>query len=402
MGAGGWSTARLDRMRDVLARHVAEGEAPGLVTLVSRRGETRAEVIGAQAFGGAPMRRDTVFRISSMTKPVIAVATMILVEECVLRLDDPVDPLLPELADRRVLIREDGPLEETVPAERPLTVRDLLTFRMGFGLAPGPPGGHPALAAAEELGLAMGPPKPATPHGPDEWLRRFGTLPLMRQPGTAWLYHTGSQVLGVLIARATGRPLEDFLQERIFEPLGMKDTGFHVPPGARDRFAASYLPDLTTGEPTLYDAPGDGRWSRPPVFPDGGAGLVSTADDYLAFGRMLLAGGRYGAGARLLSRPAVEAMTTDQLTPAQKAASTAAPGSWDHRGWGFGVQVVTGRDGISAVPGRFGWDGGLGTSWASDPAEDLVAVLMTQRAQFPRYSPLYLDFWTLVYQAIDD
>ncbi|MEU8822731.1 serine hydrolase domain-containing protein [Streptomyces sp. NPDC048636] len=402
MGAGGWSAARLDRMREVLTRHVAGGAAPGLVTLISRGGETRAEVIGAQEFGGAPMRRDTIFRISSMTKPVIAVATMILVEECALRLDDPVDRLLPELADRRVLVRADGPLEETVPAERPLTVRDLLTFRMGFGLVPGPPGDHPALAAAEGLGLAMGPPKPATPHGPDEWLRRFGTLPLMRQPGVAWLYHTGSQVLGVLIARAAGRPLEEFLRERIFEPLGMKDTGFHVPPGKRDRFAASYLADVTTGKPELYDAAEDGRWSRPPVFPDGGAGLVSTADDYLAFGRMLLARGRYGAGERLLSRPAVEAMTADQLTPAQKAASPAAPGTWDHRGWGFGVQVVTGRDGIAAVPGRFGWDGGLGTSWASDPAEELVAVLMTQVARFPRVAPVHLDFWTLVYQAIDD
>ncbi|MET7935239.1 serine hydrolase domain-containing protein [Streptomyces sp. NPDC005322] len=194
MSAGGWSTARLGRMREVMERHVADGEVPGLVTLVSRRGETHVEAIGTKAVGGDdPVRRDTLFRISSMTKPVIAAATMILVEECVLRLDEPVERLLPELAGRRVLRRLNGPLEDTVPAARPITVRDLLTFRMGFGLPPGPPDAYPVMRAAEELGLAVGPPKPATPHGPDEWLRRFATLPLMHQPGERWLYNTGSR-----------------------------------------------------------------------------------------------------------------------------------------------------------------------------------------------------------------
>ncbi|MET8183404.1 serine hydrolase domain-containing protein [Streptomyces sp. NPDC005336] len=403
MSAGGWSTARLGRMREVMARHVADGEVPGLVTLVSRRGETQVEAVGTKAVGGGdPLRRDTIFRISSMTEPVIAAATMILVEECALRLDEPVERLLPELADRRVLGRLDGPLEDTVAAERPITVRDLLTFRMGFGLPPGPPDAYPVMRAAEELGLAVGPPKPATEHGPDEWLRRFATLPLMHQPGERWLYNTGSQVLGVLIARAADRPLETFLQERVFEPLGMKDTGFHVPPEKLDRLATSYMADPETGKLGLYDGVEDSQWSRPPAFPDGAAGLVSTADDYLAFGQMMLDKGRYGKGGRLLSRPAVEVMTTDQLTPAQKAASGLLAGEWDNRGWGFGVSVVTGRDGVAAVPGRYGWDGGLGTTWASDPAEEMVAIMMSQRAQFPLFSAAYLDFWTLAYQAIDD
>ncbi|EFL23320.1 beta-lactamase [Streptomyces himastatinicus ATCC 53653] len=402
MGDGGFSTARLGRMHDVMARHVDRGEAPGLITALSRRGETHVDVIGTKAVGGEdPMRRDTIFRIASMTKPVVAVAAMILVEECVLRLDDPVDRLLPELADRRVLRRIDGPLEDTVPAVRPITVRDLLTFRLGLGMLMGPQDA-PMARAVQELGVGPGMPDPAAAPDPDEWMRRLGTLPLMHQPGEKWLYHTGSQVLGVALARATGRPLEDFLRERIFAPLGMADTGFHVPPEKLGRLATSYLADPETGKPERYDGVEDSRWAAPPAFPDGGGGLVSTMDDFLAFGRMMLDRGRYDGGGRILSRPSVELMTTDQLTPAQKAVSGLLPGAWDNLGWGFGVSVVTGRDGVAAVPGRFGWDGGLGTSWASDPAEQMVAVLLTQRAQFPQFSPVYLDFWTLAYQAIDD
>jgi CubicO group peptidase (beta-lactamase class C family) len=383
------SKKRLARMHDVLAGHVERGGVPGIVGLIRHRGEVHVDVIGEQ------VRRDTIFRISSMTKPITAVAAMILVEECRLRLGDPVDELLPELADRRVLSRLDGPLDDTVPAHRAITVRDLLTFRMGFGQLPAAPGAYPILRAANEREIGMGPPNPAATPPPDEWLRRLGELPLMCQPGEKWLYHTGSDVLGVLIARASGRPLEDFLRERVFEPLGMTDTAFSVPAGKRNRFVTSYWNDST-----VYDEV-DGQWSRPPAFPSGGGGLVSTADDYLAFGRMMLSNGRHG-DERLLSRPSVELMTTDQLTTAQKAVSGFFPGYFDSRGWGFGVSVTTRRDEVCAVPGRFGWDGGLGTSWFSDPREDLVAILLTQRAGFPLFSQVYLDFWTSVYQAIDD
>ncbi len=184
------------------------------------------------------MRRDTIFRITSMTKPVTAAAAMILVEECKLRLDEPVDRLLPELADRKVLKRIDGPLDDTVPAHRPITVRDLLTFRMGFGLILGPQDKYPILKAASEQGIMVGPPKPPTLHAPDEWMRRFGTLPLMHQPGEKWLYNTASDVLGVLVARAAGQRLETFLRERIFEPLSMQDTDFSVPAEKLDRLRA--------------------------------------------------------------------------------------------------------------------------------------------------------------------
>jgi CubicO group peptidase (beta-lactamase class C family) len=402
MGTGGLSQTRLGRLHDVMAAHVERGAMPGVVTVVSRRGETYVDVIGTQAVGyDTPMRRDTLFRISSMTKPVSAVAAMILVEECRLRLDDPLDPLLPELADRRVLKALNGPLEDTVPANRPLTLRDLLTFRMGFGALFGSPEKYPILAAAMQRGVAVGPPKPQTSPTADEYLRGLGELPLMYQPGERWLYDTGSTVLGVLISRVTGRPLETFLRERIFEPLGMADTAFHVSAAKIDRLATSYLANPATGELDLFDEAAGGQWSSPPPMQAANGGLVSTADDYLAFGTMLLNMGRHGTD-RILSRPTVQTMTTDQLTPAQKAVSGFFPGYFDNRGWGFGMSVVTGRDDVYATPGRFGWDGGLGTAWWSDPAEDLVAIMLTQRAEFHPVSQPYLDFWTSVYQAIDD
>jgi len=388
-------------MHDVMAKHIERGIAPGIVTLVSRRGEVHIDAIGMQALGGRiPMRRDTIFRIASMTKPITAVATMILVEECRLRLDEPVDRLLPELAGRQVLKRLDGPLDDTVPAKRPITVRDLLTFRMGFGQMLAPPDAYPILQAASEQQIGMGPPNPAMIPAPDEWMRRLGTLPLMAQPGAKWLYSIGSDVLGVLIARASGQPLELFLRERIFEPLGMQDTGFSVPAEKLDRFATSYATNPASGALDLYDAAAGGQWSRPPAFPSGAGGLVSTSDDYLAFGQMLLNKGRHGKE-RILSRLSVELMTTDQLTPEQQAGAEVFLRA--NRSWGFGVAIVTRRDDIAAVPGRYGWDGGLGISWCSDPKEDLVGILLTQQAwTSPDPPKIWLDFWTSVYQAIDD
>jgi CubicO group peptidase (beta-lactamase class C family) len=401
MSTAGLSGARLARMHEVMAGYVERGEVPGFVTLVSRRGEVHVDAIGTQAIGDSPpMRRDTIFRISSMTKPIIAVATMILVEECKLRLDELVDRWLPELVDRQVLRRLDGPMDDTVPAKRPITVRDLLTFRMGFGQMMAPPDAYPILQAASEQQIGMGPPNPSAMPSPDEWMRRLGSLPLMHHPGEMWMYNTGSDVLGVLIARASGQPLETFLRERLFEPLGMKDSGFSVPAPKLDRLATSYWADPESGELAVYDDAEGGQWSRPPAFPSGAGGLVSTIDDYLAFGQMMLNQGKHG-NERILSRLSVELMTTDQLTPEQKAASSLISGFLDGHGWGFGVSVVTRRDDIAAVPGRYGWDGGLGTSWYSDPREEMVTILMTQCA-WASSSPPNVYFWTLAYQAIDD
>jgi CubicO group peptidase (beta-lactamase class C family) len=403
MNNSGWSRTRLAQMQEVMAGHVERGDMPGLVTLVSRRGEVHVDAIGRlEAGGSAPMRRDTIFRITSMTKPITAAAAMILVEECKLRLDEPVDRLLPELANRRVLKRLDGPLSDTVPARRPITVRDVLTLRLGFGCVMAH-GSTPIQQAVNDLRvLSLGPPTPPTPHPPNEWLRRFATLPLMHQPGEKWMYNTGFHVLSVLIARAAGQPLATFLHERIFTPLGMKDTAFHVPAAKLGRFATCYQFHVPTGMLERFDGTRDSQWSRPPMFPDGGAGLVSTVDDYYAFAQMLLNHGRHG-NQRILSRASVELMTTDQLTPEQKAVSPFAPGFWDSRGWGLGVSIVTRRDNVFMVPGRFGWDGGYGTSWYSDPQEGLTGILMTQRLwASPDPPAVCLDFWTSVYQAMAD
>ena len=391
----GLSKEGLVRLHEIMAGHVAHGAAPGLVSVVSRRGEAEIDAIGVTALGGRQaVRPDTIFRISSMTKPVTAVAALILLEECVLRLDEPVERFLPELANRRVVRRIDGPVDDTVPARRPITVRDLLTFRMGFGGYFGP---CPVNDAAAPLQLSAGPPQPSLPPAPDEWMRRFSTLPLMFQPGERWLYHTGADVLGVLIARASGQPFEAFLRERVFGPLGMKDTAFCATPASLGRLAASYITDPETGLLQVYDRP-DGQWSTPPAFPSGGAGLVSTAPDFLAFAEMLLRG-----GAPLLSRPSVQTMTSDQLTPAQKAVSGLSPGDFDASGWGFCVSVVTRREHPAAPVGQYGWDGGLGTVWRNDPSEQMITILMTNSAfASPRLPEFAQDFLTGAYASIDD
>jgi CubicO group peptidase (beta-lactamase class C family) len=232
-------------------------------------------------------------------------------------------------------------------------------------------------------------------------MKRLGSLPLVDHPGQRWLYHMSSEILGVLVSRASNASLSAFLRERIFEPLGMKDTGFSVPRAQLGRLATCYQTDVASGEITVFDADGS-LFARPPAFESGGGGLVSTADDLLAFGRMMLNHGAY-RGERILSRPSVELMTLDQLTPEQKAASPFFESFWEARGWGLGLSVVTRRTELAGVPGRFGWDGAFGGSWYADPREDLVGILMTQlRPGALRLPPVVLDFWTSAYQAIDD
>jgi CubicO group peptidase (beta-lactamase class C family) len=371
------SQASLDRLHEAMAARVAKGELPGMVTLVGRGEDVHVDAIGTMAFGSdEPMRRDTIFRITSMTKPILGLATMILVDDGVLALDGPVDRILPELDHREVLKRIDGPLDETVPARRPITVEDLLTFRMGHGLIVeptfDPP--YPIIDAAHELELVMGPPEPRTPHTPDEWIKRFATLPLMYQPGERWQYNTGSLVLGVLVARAAKQPLADLFRTRIFEPLGMKDTGFSIPSEQIARLPSNYMTDSQTGKLELQTVSGPSIWTRPPAFPSGAAGLVSTIDDYLAFARVLLNEGVH-ENRRLVSERSVRLMTTNRLAPEQMAT-----GGWilGGQGWGFGVAVATAPDEVSSVPGRYGWNGGCGTYWFNDPTQGLIAIAMTQ------------------------
>jgi CubicO group peptidase (beta-lactamase class C family) len=400
--ADGFSRDRLARLHQALAAHVASGDMPGVVALVSRHGEVQVEAVGALSFGGAPMKRDTIFRIASMTKPVIAAATLMLVEEGRLRLDDPVDAFLPELANAKVLRAIDGAVEDTVSARRAITARDLLTFTFGMGAVMVWPAKYPIQHAVAAAGLAPGPYHLDV--SADEFMKRLGALPLLYQPGERWVYHTGSDVLGVLIARVTGQPLEQALQERLFAPLGMRDTGFHVPAAKLDRFASAYRMDPQKKEVGLSDDAANTRWSKPPMFASGGGGLVSTVDDFHAFYRMLIGYGLH-EGRRLLARPTVELMMSDQLTAEQKQGAEMFFGTGAASGasWGMGGAVVTRRTDIFATPGRFGWDGGYGTSAHLDPAEDMIGILMTQRMmESPSPPKVFRDFWTGAYQAFND
>ncbi len=308
----------LERFAAVAASHVGDARVPGLVALVARGDEVHVEAVGRLAVGGQPVDRGSLFRIASTTKPITAAATLALVREGLLELDEPVDRLLPELADPRVLRRMDGPLDDTVPAAGPVTVRGLLTFTFGFGMAVemfSAADPWPVVAAAREAGLAtIGPPQPDGVVDPETWIARFGELPLLAQPGERWLYNTGAHVLSVLCRRAAGMPYDEVLRTRVLEPLGMRDTGFSTEDAGR--LATAYQP--TAGGLVVWDPP-DGQWSRPPAFPSGAGGLVSTVDDWHAFGRMLLAGGTAG-GRQVLSPESVRLMTTDHLTPEQRAA----------------------------------------------------------------------------------
>jgi CubicO group peptidase (beta-lactamase class C family) len=385
--ATGLTAAGLKGLHAAAEGHVGDEKVPGLVALVACGGQVHVEALGRLAVGGPPVARDSIFRIASTTKPITAAVTLAVAAEGLIGLDEPVDRLLPELAGRRVLRSMDGPLDDTVPAARAITVRDLLTFTFGFGMvgemfASAQP--WPVVAATHHLRLAtIGPPDPPVPPDPDTWIAALGSLPLLAQPGERWMYNTGAQVLGVLVARAAGQPFSEVLTTRIFEPLGMRDTGFWA--ADTQRLATAYQP--TPGGLVVLDEPG-GKWSRPPVFGDGAAGLVSTADDLLAFARMLLRG-----GAPVLPPEAVRAMTTDQLTPAQKARGGLLPGFFDGRSWGFCQAVYD--------SGAFGWDGGLGTSWLVDPSRDLTVIVLTQRMfESPDPPQVHRDIQAAAYAAL--
>jgi len=362
----GLSKDGLERFAAVAASHVGEDKVPGLVALVAQGDEVHVEAIGTLAVGGRPVERASLFRIASTTKLITAAATLALVGEGLLELDESVDRLLPELANRQVLRRMDGSLDDTLPAAGPVTVRGLLTFTFGFGvavemfMAPEP---WPVVTAANEAGLAtIGAPQPDAFVDPETWIARFGELPLLAQPGERWLYNSGAHVLSVLCARAVGTSYDEVLRTRIFEPLGMRDTGFHTEDV--ERLATAYQP--TADGVVVWDPP-DGQWSRPPAFHDGAAGLVSTVDDLLAFARMLLRG-----GGQVLTADQVREMRRDHLSTEQREFGTAFLGG---RGWGLGTSVVL--DGPWA--GAIGWDGGLGTSFLVHPQRELAVIVLTQR-----------------------
>ena len=396
----GFDRQRIDRLGEVMARHVEEDDVGGAAWLTARDDDVEVDTAGVLTRGEpAPIARDTVFRIASMTKPIAAVAALLLVEECRLRLDDPVDELLPELADRRVLVDPLGPVDgDTVPAIRPITVHDVLAFRLGYGMAFDWPWPQPFLDTTQELGIATAPPQPQLAPAPDPWVATLGQLPLLHQPGERWLYHYGSEVLGVLIARAAEQPLERFLAERVFEPLGMRDTAFFA--SDPTRLTSCYARNPETSELTCFDPP-EGQWAVMPAFPSAGGGLVSTVDDFFAFAAMMQRGGLLPDGSRLLSRASIEAMTTDQIGAAPGVPGPSFDGS---RGWGFGVSVQVRRVGLHRTIGSYGWDGGLGSSWANDPTERLIGIVLTTDMFTSAYPPpsTIQDFWTTVSMSFAD
>jgi CubicO group peptidase (beta-lactamase class C family) len=360
---------------------MAEGLFPGAVWLVAQGDDVAVDVIGTQSIGGAaPMQRDTIFRIASMTKALTAASVMLLIEDGRVQIDAPAHRWLPELANRRVLRRIDGPLDDTVPAKRDITVRDLLQYTLGFGMLFD---SVPIQQRITELQLVIGRPVPLTPHSSDEWMKRFGTLPLMHQPGEAWMYTAGSLLQGVLVRRAAGQDFEAFMHERIIEPLGMKDTAFFVPADKLNRYAGCGVFTDQSIQTRIDKDGAESVYAKPPVFPAGDAGLVSTIDDYLAFARMLMNSGKHGSK-QILREESVREMTRDQLTREQKSASANKffPGFFDTQGWGYGLAIATAPDKVSTVPGRYGWDGGFGTSFLVDPNRQLISIVMTQSTDF--------------------
>ena len=374
----------------VVAAAVAEGQVPGAAWRVDRGDEVAVGAAGTHTPGGDDaVRPDDVFRLSSVTKPVVAVAALALVDAGLLDLDAPVDEHLPELADRVVLVDPADDSAGTVPARRAITVRDVLTFRLGLGMDFTAPWPSPTIAALAATGLPAGPPQPQAAPPPDEWLRRVASVPLAYQPGERWLYHLGASVLGVLIARAAGRPLPEVLAERVLEPLGLGDTGFGVPAAARSRLGPHWTPPDDEGRRECYDPP-DGQWSRPPAFPDAGDGLVSTVDDLAAVAAMLRRGGRAPDGRPVLREETVAQMLTEQVGPVDDEG-----GGW---GLGLGVRRTDEPGGRSA--GSYGWDGGLGSSWWTDPRTGVSAVLLTnQMWASPTPPPLFDAFRAVAFGA---
>jgi CubicO group peptidase (beta-lactamase class C family) len=390
----------LARLHDLMEAHVVAGQMPGLVTLVARGDDVHVDVIGTRSFTDPePLARDAIFRIASLTKPITAATAMSMIDDGVLRLDQTVDDLVPELSDRRVLRAVDAELDDTVPAHRPITVEHLLSFRMGFGVVMAPPGTYPIQRAEAELGLQSigGPPWPPVALDSDQWIAALGSLPLLYQPGERWLYNTSAQVLGIVLARAAGKNLADVMYERILEPLGMASTGFTVPREQSHRLTSFYLPDLETGELSVFDQPSDSWWSAPPRFPDASGWLVSTIDDYWNFVSMLRAGGSFN-GVRVVSEQSVALMTSDRLTPAQRADS--GPFLGVARSWGFGMAVPAAGSPSGPLPSGYGWDGGSGATWRTNAERGTTGILLTQRQMMsPEPPAAFDDFWAGVNAA---
>ena len=366
-------SARLAQFAPAVESAVAKGDPSGVVTLVWRGGEVRhvAALGKRDVERSLPMQRDTLFRIASMTKPITSVLALMLLEEGKLRLDDPIVKWAPEFAERRVLKDPSGPVEETYPAPRDITVEDLLTYRSGFAYVFTSMG--PIAEAYQKTLGELG----SITLGSDEFLAALSKLPLTYAPGERWHYSHSTDVLGFIAERVEGRPFRDLLLERVLEPLGMVDTDFWAPPTKRDRIAGLYLFDEKAGAPTAVPSPRD----VVPKFCGGGGGLVSTADDYLKFARMLLGQGQMD-GVRLLKPETIALMTANRLTAEQRANLVREEPHWEGQGFGLGVGIDIDADRRAWIGpttnGAYGWPGAYSTWFRIDPAENMVMLYLVQ------------------------
>jgi CubicO group peptidase (beta-lactamase class C family) len=373
----GFSSEKLAAIAPILQNVVDAGDLSGFVTLIFRKGEiAQINTLGHRDIATkAPMTRDTLFRIASMTKPVTSAVALMLMEEGKLKLEDPVTKWVPELVDRRVLKNAEGPLDETYPSPRDITIEDIFTHRSGLSYAFSAVG--PISKAYDEaLGDVLN-----NNTTPDAWLKALGTLPLLYAPGERLHYSVSTDVLGFIVGRIENKPFRDVLMERLFKPLGMPDTDFYVPKEKRARAATVYRQDQETGALNVLPF---AQHDTPPAFCGGGGGLISTADDYLKFARMMMNKGEF-EGRRYLKPETVALMCTNRLTPEQRAIPfLGAIPMWDGMGFGLGVSVIDHPEKLGflgmGAKGAFGWPGAFGTWWQADPANDLVILYLIQNS----------------------
>ena len=376
VAGGKFDAEALGAIPAILGGVIGAGDLAGAVTLVWRKGEeVRFDALGLRdREAGTPMTRDTLFRIASMTKPVTSVAALMLMEEGKLVLSDPITKWAPEFANMKVLKSATGPVDDTYPAPRDITIDDLMTHRSGLAYAftsIGPIAFAHQKALGDVLNAEM---------TPDAWMKALGGLPLTYAPGERFHYSHATDVLGYIVGRIEGMAFRDVLVKRIFGPLGMVDTDFYIPPQKRDRAAVVYKLDEAANrlDPVAFR-----RHDTPPAFCGGGGGLISTADDYLKFARMLLHDGEVD-GVRLLKPETVALMRTNRLTDAQRAIDFMGIPFWMGQGFGLGVSMVTDPEKQAWMgagsKGAFGWPGAFGTWWQADPEEDLIILYLVQNS----------------------
>lgn len=384
----GLSSDRLNQIKPLMQRYIDENKLPGMITMVARHGK----LVSFEQFGlmdtGKPMQNDAIFRIASMTKPIISAAVMTLIDEGYFQLEDPAANYIPEFRNLKVFVSEDKNGINTVDPIKPMTIRDLLMHTSGLAN-----GGEdtPVDSIYRAANLSDGSLK--------EMIQKLSGIPLLYQPGTRWNYSRSTDVLGYLIEVVSGKPLDVFLKERIFIPLKMKDTDFYVDKEKINRVSAVYSPGDSVGIQVIMKV--DSSITLPVKFLSGNGGLVSTAADYMIFSQMLLNKGEYN-GVRLLKSKTVDLMTsnliTDEIMPEDEFLGSLLSGM----GFGLGFAVLNdmNQPNITGSKGSYWWAGSANTYFYIDPKEELILVFMTQFV--PNfYYPVCREFRELVYKAIE-